>query len=213
MPGFKDFVDGDELPESDLDDYLMKQTVMKFASTAARDAALTATYKREGMLVYRDDGNTLEVSRDATAGNYSTIGPVHGGLLSWSPTVTQSGTVAYTLNYGGYSRVGRRIHAEAILTVTGSGTSSNIITLTLPVAATAGLVSDYATVGWGFIADASTGLGYEGAAALSSTTTMKIRQTGSVPPLFHGNSGLLTAALAAGDIISVQVSYEAGSDA
>lgn len=214
MPGFKDFVDGDELPESDLDDYLMKQTVMKFASAAARDATLTATYKREGMLAYRDDGNTLEVSPNATGGSWSTIGPVHGGLLSWAPTVTQSGTVTYTLNYGTYSRVGRRIHAEVILTITGTGTANNVVTLTLPVSAHAGLVSDYADIGRGCINDASTAITSEGRVALNSATAIKIHFAASLPASFLGAASTsFTAALAAGDIISARVSYEAASDA
>lgn len=42
MPGYRQWVDGDALLPSDLDDYLMGQTLMRFASDAARAAAITS---------------------------------------------------------------------------------------------------------------------------------------------------------------------------
>lgn len=214
MAGFKDFADGDPLEESDLDDYLMKQTVMKFTGSAARDAAVTSSFKREGMVVYRDDTNVLEVSRDATAGNYSTIGPVHGQLTSWTPTVTQSGSVSVTVSYARYIRTGRWIQGSALLSVTGSGTSSNTITIgSLPATGTTGCD----VVGGGYIDDTSASARWPVIVSMPSTTTFRfhavINNQSDVNMVMGSGANAMTDGLASGDTISFHFAYEAGSDA
>jgi hypothetical protein len=52
---YKVFSNGNALNASELNTYLMNQSVMVFASTTARDAALTAP--TEGMLVWLEDSN------------------------------------------------------------------------------------------------------------------------------------------------------------
>jgi len=52
---YKVFSNGDALTGSELNTYLMNQSVMVFASTTARDAALTAP--TEGMVVWLQDSN------------------------------------------------------------------------------------------------------------------------------------------------------------
>ena len=53
--GFKDFT-AEVLTSDDVDGYLMRQSIMVFASSAARDAALGAVL-REGMHAYLADTN------------------------------------------------------------------------------------------------------------------------------------------------------------
>lgn len=55
--GYKAWINGDVLTASDVNTYLMQQTVMVFATTAARDAAITAP--SEGMFAYTKDNDTL----------------------------------------------------------------------------------------------------------------------------------------------------------
>lgn len=55
--GWFDFVNGQTLPASRVQDYLMNQTVMVFDSTSARSSALTPT---EGMITYLKDTNAIE---------------------------------------------------------------------------------------------------------------------------------------------------------
>jgi hypothetical protein len=60
MAGFREFAAGEPLTATNVDDFLMKQSVMKFANAAARDLALgTAVVSpnalREGMIAYLDD--------------------------------------------------------------------------------------------------------------------------------------------------------------
>lgn len=52
---YKVFSNGNALNASELNTYLMNQSVMVFASTTARDAALTSP--TEGMLVWLEDSN------------------------------------------------------------------------------------------------------------------------------------------------------------
>ena len=58
--GFKTFNTGDVLTASDVNTYLMQQTVMVFASAAARTTALGANVA-EGMISYLKDTNAVEV--------------------------------------------------------------------------------------------------------------------------------------------------------
>lgn len=55
--GFKTFVDGDIFTASEANTYLMQQTVMVFATTTARDSAITAP--SEGMFAFTKDADKL----------------------------------------------------------------------------------------------------------------------------------------------------------
>ena len=57
--GFKDFTAGEVLTANDVDTYLMQQSVMVFAGTAARASAL-GTLVSEGMFSYLSDTNAFE---------------------------------------------------------------------------------------------------------------------------------------------------------
>jgi len=57
--GFKDFTAGDVLTANDVDNFLMRQTVMVFDDAAARDTALSGVLT-EGMVVYLKDINRLQ---------------------------------------------------------------------------------------------------------------------------------------------------------
>jgi len=55
--GYKNFTAGDILTAAQVNDYLMKQATMRFASATARDAAITSP--TEGMVCYLDDVNQI----------------------------------------------------------------------------------------------------------------------------------------------------------
>jgi len=55
---YKVFTNGGVLPASDVNDYLMRQSVMVFTSAAARTAAITGP--TEGMLSYLEDTNRFQ---------------------------------------------------------------------------------------------------------------------------------------------------------
>lgn len=56
---YKTFANGFPLPASDLNNYLMNQSVIVFANSTARDAALTSPI--EGMVTYLEDTDSLEL--------------------------------------------------------------------------------------------------------------------------------------------------------
>ena len=58
--GFNDFTAGQVLTAAQVDDYLMRQTVMRFADSAARTTALSGVLV-EGMVSYLNDTNAVEV--------------------------------------------------------------------------------------------------------------------------------------------------------
>lgn len=59
MAGFKDFVNGLPLYESEIDGYLMRQTVMRFGTTTQLTNALTAGIREVGMLAWADNTGVL----------------------------------------------------------------------------------------------------------------------------------------------------------
>jgi hypothetical protein len=57
--GFKVFQDGNVLLASEVQNYMMEQMIMVFASAAARDAAITSP--SEGMFAFLKDDDKLTV--------------------------------------------------------------------------------------------------------------------------------------------------------
>lgn len=205
--GYKDFTAGAVLTAADLEDYCQNQATMRFASAAARDSALS-TVKTEGMRAYLIDTNTETVYSGSA---WSTIGPVHGALATWTPSVTQSGSVAVTVTLATYMRIGRLVFVSVYLSVTGTGTGANTVTIgNLPFTGRPA----QASIGTGRIEDSSASLVYHGVLTMNSTTTFALFNTSGAfaPNAFLGGSGF-TAALASGDVITFSGWYEAAADA
>jgi len=132
-----------------------------------------------------------------------------GAWTTWTPTLTQSGTVTATVTSAVYGRWGRLIVGQFRLSVTGSGTGSNAVTVSLPVTSARTGVP----VGSGGVYDLSAVLNYTGNVSLNTTTTLGFEPQGvgvSPNPLGATGSGF-TAALAAGDIVQAFFVYEAAS--
>ena len=128
-----------------------------------------------------------------------------GAWTTWSPTITQSGSVSYSGAYGAYGRWGRMIVAQGEFNITGSGTAANLVTVALPV--TAKNVGH--SIGTGYIADAGT-LYFGEMLAQTSTTASFLIRTNASTATFLGTTGF-TAALASGDVVVVNLCYEAAS--
>ena len=95
MSGRKTFTAGEVLQAADVNDYLMDQSVMVFAGTAARGSAIPSP--TEGMVTYRSDADTVEVY------NGSAFVPVGSdpGLVEVKSAIfqdTQSASVAASSN-------------------------------------------------------------------------------------------------------------------
>ena len=74
--GYKAFVAATVLDAADLTDYCSSQAVMRFANAAARDAALTVSIVKEGMIAYLIDTNVLQVNTDSTTTGWKQFYPV-----------------------------------------------------------------------------------------------------------------------------------------
>jgi hypothetical protein len=132
-------------------------------------------------------------------------------LAAWTtftPTLTQSGAVTKTVTYAKYIQMGKTVMAQGYLVVTGTGTASNIVLIGLPVAANIG--SGGQLMGTGFIVDTSAGAQYKALAVIQGANTT----IGLVPTNATGNfdtlgNNVFTAALASGDVVAFNVTYEA----
>jgi hypothetical protein len=129
-----------------------------------------------------------------------------GAWTTWTPVVTQSGTVAATVNRATYGRWGRMIVATVWVTMTGTGTAANGVTVSLPVAAAGYVVGS--PIGSGWLFDTSVGTTYPCLPCWNSASVVTLMSTSSGLGL---GAGTFTAALAAGDQITFTVTYEAAS--
>ena len=136
------------------------------------------------------------------------LGGEGGAWTTWTPTLTQSGAVTATVTHAVYGRWGRLIIVNFRLAVTGTGTASNAVTVSLPTTA----ARTNMVVGTGNVFDQSTGLSYSGNIFLPSTTTLDFRQhgTGTATDNRLGVAGF-TAALASGDGLDGFFMYEAST--
>ena len=130
--GYKLFATGDVLTAAQVNTYLMQQTTMVFASSAARTSALSGVIA-EGMLSYLTDTNALQYYDGAAWQDVSNPGDItgvtagtglSGGGTSGSVTLSIDSTVA-TLT-GSQTLTNKTLTTPVISTITNTGT------LTLP---------------------------------------------------------------------------------
>lgn len=131
-----------------------------------------------------------------------------GAWSSWTPTVTQSGSVTGTVTRARYARYGRTIHAYCTFTVTGSGTGSNAVIIGgLPATAATSAIP----CGVGLIYDNSAAANYQAVAYLASTTSVSLYSTGSTAGDPRLGAATFTAGLASSDTVNINITYEAAS--
>ena len=124
---YKIWASGDVLTASDVNTYLMQQAVTFFASSAARDAAITSPV--EGMVAYLEDTNIYTWYSGSAWGNL--VWP--DAWIAYTPTLSN-----ITLGSGGtsafyYQRVGKTVNVRGRITLGTSGALSGVATFTLPV--------------------------------------------------------------------------------
>lgn len=127
---------------------------------------------------------------------------------TYTPTLTQSATVAKTVSYARFTRIGRTVFVMVSLAVTGAGTAANAVAIGLPV--TAAAIAGNPPVGIGWVFDTSAGDTIVGQAYLASTTTAQLvstRATGNIV----GTGGGFAAGLAANDVVTLSATYEAAT--
>jgi hypothetical protein len=101
------------LDASDVNTFLMDQTVQSFAGTAARGSAITTPV--EGMVTYLNDSNSVQVYDSAT---WNTL-----AYESTAPTITSSTAVSYTVASSDTSKTLRFTAGSAVSVSFGTATA------------------------------------------------------------------------------------------
>jgi hypothetical protein len=123
--GYKDWSAGEILTAADLEDYTVKQSVMRFADSSARTTALSGVLA-EGMVSYLKDTDSVEVY-DGSA--WAAVGG-GGGLVFISRTTIGSAVSSVTVS-GAFST-----DYDAYKIIVTGGTASANGTFTLKLGAT-----------------------------------------------------------------------------
>jgi len=146
----KVFTAGEVLAATDMNTYLMNQSVMTFAGTAARSSAIGTAV--EGMLIYLEDTNTYQTYNGA----------------SWQNVYNSSGTTVTTAYTATPANAGGFIYS----------TSSSAITVTIPDVLQVGDRIDIIRDGAGTVTIAAgTGVtSWAGAGTAGTAVTFKIDQ-------------------------------------
>lgn len=126
-----------------------------------------------------------------------------------NPVITQPGTITRTVTSSEYTKIGRNVKGQMVLSVTGAGTANNAITVSMPFTARYGASNAMGT-GYLYYAAGNTRVGFLVIAA--TTTTFRFSQTAdTVNPLLGQTGSSFAIGLAAGDAIVFNYDYEAAS--
>ena len=129
-----------------------------------------------------------------------------GRWVDWTPTVTQSGSVTVTVNYATYVvDSSGKVTINCRLTVTGSGTAANLISIGgIPSNAQPKRFGGLTTIGIATIQDSGTKT--YGGLSVIATSASEFRFIGFDQANFVGVSP--NFALASGDTITFLITYE-----
>jgi hypothetical protein len=149
----------------------------------------------------------FQVGEQLAAADVNTYLLGEGGAWStWTPAIVQSAAVTTTVNHARYARFGRTIHFSLSVTAGSSGTSDNVVTVSLPVTARAAGVH----VGFGRFSDASVFELYD--IVLHSTTTAKFVAVNGATGLHDiGTTASGMSQVVSGDDLLMSGFYEAAS--
>jgi hypothetical protein len=123
----KVFTAGEVLAAADVNSFLMDQTVMSFAGTAARGSAIPTPV--EGMTTYLEDSNRLDFYDGSSF--VPAAGLTHINTTSFSAVATQSVNGVFSSDYSNYrilvspTTAGTNVQITIRLRASGADTSTN----------------------------------------------------------------------------------------
>lgn len=140
------------------------------------------------------------------------VNPYSGAHTSWTPTVSQPGAVTSTNLRARYMRAGRRVMGDANVSITGTGTTANLIKINVPVFMAT--MSANTIVGQAWILDSSTGFMWPCYLMYDTTSTCTFLRIDLAPgtAATYMGVGASAVALASGDVVSVKYDFEADAD-
>ena len=168
-----------------------------FATTVARDAAITAPFVGQRAFI---SGTLINTQYNGTA--WVEVGPI-GTWTTFTPQLrTGTTNVPSTNNYGRYVQQGKMITAQAKVTATAGGTASGAIKLSIPTGTA--VVGTDSTIGTYLVKDTGTAY-YTGAAGIVEAGYVSGQAYNSAD-----NMGASTPAMTIvlGDVVSYAVVYE-----
>ena len=166
--GYRDFTVGQVLTSQQVDDFLMRQSVMVFADASARDTALTGVLVA-GMLTYLEDSSKYT----------SYDGAAWVDFIQAPSTIVTAKTSAYTL-----------LATDKSNLITASGT----FTITIPSATfSAGDRVDFINIGTGIITFAGSGVTVN---SVDAALTIDTQWIGATFVFTSASAGILIGKLA-----------------
>ena len=123
--GFKNFTAASVLTASDVNNYLMEQSVMSFASTGARDTQIISP--EDGMVAYIGSNDSSEGIYSWNGTKWVAVAKTHS-VSAYTPALTASAT-SPTLGsgsaaYGTYVKLGNWITGTGVVAFGSSGTAA-----------------------------------------------------------------------------------------
>jgi len=200
--GYKSFTSGDILTASDTNTYLMQQTIMTFASAAARTTALTAP--SEGMFSYLVDSDAYFVYSGSAWMEFDIV------WKSYTPTI--AGVTlgsGYTLS-ASYAQLGELMVVNFYFALGATSAITGDVSFSLPVNQASSNRSGAA--GTALIYDASPGVRYPGTVYITSTPgyafVRALNSAGTYLTAVALTSAIPIAVWATSDSITANISYE-----
>jgi hypothetical protein len=145
----KVFTAGEVLAAADVNSFLMDQTVMTFAGTAARGSAIGTAV--EGMVTYLNDSDALQIHNGTAFVPAVSI----GAWISYTPT-TSNLTLGNGTITAKYNVVGKTIFLAIRFVLGSTSAISGSPTFTLPSGFTSAPLSTFSPVGTGLATISST---------------------------------------------------------
>jgi len=204
--GKKTFTAGDVLTASDVNNYLMDQTLMVFGGTAARASAIPTP--SEGMFAVTTDNDQVDYY-DGSAwvpalpvGAWQTYTPVLGGT-GWSLGTTGASSV------GQYVQLGKTVHfsVRMVFGTSGATFGAGRPTVTLPLDAASSSADFIVDVAFN---DSGSNLRYQGTADYAtSVLDLFVWNAASTYVVTAGVTSSVPMTWAASDAIFISGTYEA----
>jgi hypothetical protein len=198
MAGKKTFVAGEVLLAQDVNDFLMDQTVMNFASAAARASAIPTP--TEGMFTVTTDNDELDYYDGS---DWVSALPI-GAWQSWAPTL-QGGWANGNGTWSAiFCQIGKTVHVYGKFTIGSTTTKGSDMRLSVPVTAKSftQLFSCNLLVAT---------VVYAGLIRVETTTQFRMFAQ-AIPTTYVQHSSITSTipnTWATGDVITFQMTYEA----